>query len=219
MNYPQLPVGMFITITLFFSTQQHRTNVYKCFFRHSIGYMSFSEALLTTWTIAEIENKYGNITSPFDNPIDEVMRESLDILSSGRTTFLVDSDVPDSYPMLGYSYIIIRHTTMHDCYAAVELYRYIEWLMYDAFAEEMAQELGMSQILPELAHMIDTTVLHTMLCRVHNVRDLVIAQMLLEEESSQLPWRMAAGIFSICFGFIILLMVAYIIYQQLKLRY
>ena len=180
--------------------------------------MSYSEAMLTNWSFASIVNKHGNVTSVRSDVIQAVMREKLPDMLVNLTASLVDSNHSDAYPILGYSYMLIRQT-MADCDTAVELYRYIDWLLQDGFAGEIASELGMAQVIEELKHRVHFRVLSRMRCgdEQHWVRRLVQEQ--IEDENTVLTWRVPLLIGAPLVALLICVMVGYIIYQQWRLRY
>ena len=194
-----------------------------CRNRGSIGYMSYSEAMLTNWSFASIVNKHGNI-APVDSAVmRDVMHERMDDMHN-LTVSLVDSDNENAYPLLGYSYLLIRHTTMTDCATAVELYRYIEWLLHDEFARDTAAELGMAQVTHDVYVLVRDTVLYTMKCggggdgggAGRSVRQLVDEQKHLERLE---VWRVPLLIAGPIIAAVICLMLGYIVYQQWRLRY
>ena len=56
-------------------------------------------------------------------------------MSSRLTSSLIDCEGMETYPISGYSYFIVRMTQADNCSVAVELARYIEWLLTSEQAE------------------------------------------------------------------------------------
>ena len=52
------------------------------------------------------------------------------------TANLVDYTEDNEYPVLGYSYFIVRMHTFTACDVSVELVRYMEWIMESGFARQ-----------------------------------------------------------------------------------
>ena len=130
---------------------------------------------------------------------------------------LIDSDNSGAYPILGYSYLLFRSEQMTNCDSALELYRYIEWLMLEVYANEVAENQGMNQILPITAEASMTSVLSQMKCDTVSVPELV-EDIKLEESKGKENWKLIVRIIiPICACFLLGL-AGYIIYQHIKLR-
>ena len=55
-------------------------------------------------------------------------------------------EMPGSYPIFSYTFIIVRMSTMPDCERAVELYGYIRWFMSNEEARSVGSRAGSSGV-------------------------------------------------------------------------
>ena len=65
----------------------------------------------------------GNLVDVKSSGTRQAMTSSISKLGSRLTGTLVDHPSPEAYPILGYSYFIIRVHGMMDCSMAIELAR------------------------------------------------------------------------------------------------
>ncbi len=63
------------------------------------------------------------------------------------TATIVDGGGDGSYPIAGYTYLVLHTTSMTDCVKAQKLLEYIKWSLTDASAAKRAADLGYS-VLP-----------------------------------------------------------------------
>ena len=187
-------------------------------YRYSIGYMSVAEAISMGWTYALIENNAGNIVDVNVKEIYKVIEETESALKPGVTGSLVDSPQPWAYPILGYTYLIVRKENLSNCDIAVELYRYVEWFLTDDFATEVAEELGMATITHSLADNIIDQILNEMKCGDNELVSKLVEQQKYEEELSTQLWRIPVYIAVPLITILLGVVIGFMIYQQRKLR-
>ena len=124
-------------------------------YRYSVGYITVAEALAANWTYAKLVNIAGNVVDVDPEVTGKVIVDRVGELSQQLTGSLVDSERPDAYPLLGYSYLIVRMTQMSNCDSATELLWFVEWLFEDKFARELAHEMLMAYIPDEVSEIVD----------------------------------------------------------------
>ena len=64
------------------------------------------------------------------------------------TNTIVDGPGANSWPIAGYTYIILHTTSMTDCVKAQSLVEFLKWALTDVGAAKRAADLGYS-VLPE----------------------------------------------------------------------
>ena len=187
-------------------------------YRFAIGYMAVAEAKSVGWTYAHMVNRAGNVVDVNVHEMYKVITLTESLLAPGVTGSLVDSNESFAYPMLGYTYLIVRKENLSDCAVAKELYRYAEWFLFDEFATEVTEELGMVTITDSLGNYIMEQILNKMKCGAGElVYDLVEKQKREEEIKSQ-GWRIPVYItvpllIVLLSGIVIVMLV-----QQIKFR-
>jgi ABC-type phosphate transport system substrate-binding protein len=186
---------------------------------YSIGYMSVAEAKSVGWTYAKLVNRAGNVVDINAKETYNVIAQTEANLEPGVTGPLVDSDLDFAYPILGYTYIIVRLRNLSDCATATELYRYAEWFLFDEFATEVSEDLGMVTVTKSLAHFIVEEILNQMQCGDSGdlVKDLVKEQKKQEAKSTQ-AWRIPLYI-ALPVGIVLITSIVVImLIQQVRLR-
>jgi hypothetical protein len=64
------------------------------------------------------------------------------------TATIVDGQGAASWPITGYTYLILHTTSMTDCTKAEKLLDYVNWTLNDASAADRASKLGYA-VLPQ----------------------------------------------------------------------
>jgi len=102
---------------------------------YRIGYLTPAGADEVKLPYASIVNRRGRVTDGHKRFVQTAMDERAHSMSSRLTSSLIDCEGVDTYPMSGYSYFIVRMKQAGNCSVAVELARYIEWLLSSEQAE------------------------------------------------------------------------------------
>ena len=102
-----------------------------------------------------------------------------------------------------------------DCSVAVELARYIEWIMTSSQAEAEVENRLMVPVAPGIASKIRSVVLERMTCDGRPLMDLVRHQKYDEEESLK-TWKLPVQIVTPLISIIILLLISYAIRQRIQ---
>lgn len=86
--------------------------------------MSYPEAIITSMTYAKLVNRNNETVDVNIDTITKVIESRFPDLNENLTGSLIDSSEDGAYPILGYSYMLIKQQGMLNCESAVELYRY-----------------------------------------------------------------------------------------------
>ena len=76
------------------------------------------------------------------------MADFSDKFSDKLTNTIVDGPGEGSWPISGYTYLILHTTSMADCTKAQKLLEYIKWTLTDSGAAKRASDLGYA-VLPD----------------------------------------------------------------------
>jgi phosphate transport system substrate-binding protein len=114
---------------------------------NSIGYVELSFAISNGLPYASIVNKAGKTVVPNAASVESAMTDFATAFSDKLTATIVDGAGDGSYPITGYTYLILHTTSMSDCVKAGKLLDYIHWSLTDAGAAAGAAKLGYS-VLP-----------------------------------------------------------------------
>ena len=115
---------------------------------NSVGYVELSFALANQIAYADMLNKAGNRVSANADSLASAMNDFANTFTDKLTNTIVDGSGTSSWPIGGYTYIILHTTSMADCLKTQKLLGYLNWALTDAGAATRAAELGYS-VLPE----------------------------------------------------------------------
>ena len=115
---------------------------------NSIGYVELSFAVSNKLTYASIVNKAGRTIVADADSVASAMTDFKDAFDDKLTATIVDGGGEGSYPITGYTYLILHTTSMTDCVKAQKLLEYIKWSLTDPSAVKRAADLGYS-VLPD----------------------------------------------------------------------
>jgi len=114
---------------------------------NSIGYVELSFAISNKLAYASIVNKAGKTVVANAASVESAMNDFATAFTDRLTATIVDGAGEGSYPITGYTYLILHTTSMTDCVKAQKLLEYINWSLTDAGASKAASDLGYS-VLP-----------------------------------------------------------------------
>lgn len=115
----------------------------------SIGYVELSYAIANKITFAEMVNKAGNRVTSNADSLASAMNDFANTFTDKLTNTIVDGTGADSWPIAGYTYIVLHTSSMTDCIKAQKLLGFIQWALTDPGAARRADDLGYS-VLPEV---------------------------------------------------------------------
>jgi len=114
---------------------------------NSIGYVELSYAVQNTIPYANLINKAGKTVKPDAASTQAAMADFADKFSDKLTSVIVDAAGEKSYPIAGYTYLVLHTTSMTDCVKAQKILEFWKWALTDASAAKRAADLGYS-VLP-----------------------------------------------------------------------
>jgi phosphate transport system substrate-binding protein len=115
---------------------------------NSIGYVELSYAVANQIAYANMINKAGNTVTANADSLASAMNDFANTFTDKLTNTIVDGGGADSWPIAGYTYIVLHTTSMTDCVKAQKLTEYLKWALTDAGAAKRAADLGYS-VLPD----------------------------------------------------------------------
>jgi phosphate transport system substrate-binding protein len=114
----------------------------------SIGYVELSYAIANKISYADMNNKAGNKITANADSLASAMNDFASTFTDKLTNTIVDGPGADSWPIAGYTYIILHTTSMTDCTKSQKLLGFLNWALTDEGAANRAAELGYS-VLPD----------------------------------------------------------------------
>ena len=116
---------------------------------NSLGYVELSYAISNTLAFADMINKAGKeVTANADGLASAVHDFDIAAFNDKLTASIVDGDGEGSWPISGYTYLILHQTSMTDCIKARKLLEYFRWTITDASASARAAKRGYA-VLPD----------------------------------------------------------------------
>jgi phosphate transport system substrate-binding protein len=114
---------------------------------NAIGYVELSYAISNSMTYASMINKAGKIVVANAASLNAAMSDFAGAFSDKLTATIVDASGAGSWPIAGYTYIILHTQNMPDCVKAQKLLEFLRWALTDPSAGQQASDLGYS-VLP-----------------------------------------------------------------------
>jgi phosphate transport system substrate-binding protein len=111
---------------------------------NSIGYVELSYAVSNKILFASFVNQAGATVVANSTSLAAAMADYADSFTDKLTAKIVDGKGKDSWPIAGYTYLILHTTSMQDCVKAQKIIDYIDWTLTDAGAAKRAADLGYS---------------------------------------------------------------------------
>jgi phosphate transport system substrate-binding protein len=116
--------------------------------KNSIGYVELSYAIANKIAYAQMVNAAGKTVTAGEKSLASAISDFAGAFSDKLTTDIVNGTGAGSWPISGYTYIILHMTTMDDCVKAQKLVEYLNWALTDPAAAKRAADLGYT-VLPE----------------------------------------------------------------------
>jgi phosphate transport system substrate-binding protein len=125
---------------------------------NSIGYVELNYAVANKILYANMVNKAGKTVTANAASLASAINDFKTAFNDKLTAVIVDGPSDASWPIVGYTYIILHTQNMKDCVKAQKLVSFINWALTDPAAAKRAADLGYSA-LPDA---IRATVLDTL---------------------------------------------------------
>ncbi len=108
----------------------------------SIGYVEYAYAVSNKLPFAQMVNKAGQTVTASPDSTASAMNDFANSFTPQLTNTIVNGPGAGSWPIAGYTYIIIHQTSMTDCVKASKLVEYINWILTNPVATSRAKALG-----------------------------------------------------------------------------
>jgi phosphate transport system substrate-binding protein len=125
---------------------------------NSIGYVELSYAISNSMSYVQMVNKAGKTVSANGDSVKSAMADFATTFTDKLTNNIQDGAGDGTWPIAGYTYIILHTTNMSDCVKAQKIIDFLKWAQTDTAAQAAAAKLGYS-VLPDT---VRTNVLATL---------------------------------------------------------
>lgn len=115
---------------------------------NALGYVELSFAISNNLAYAKMVNKAGKTVQADADSVQSAMADFAGSFDAKLTATIVDAPGEGSWPIVGYTYLILHTQSMQDCIKATKLLEYIRWCLTDAGAAKRAAELGYAVLPP-----------------------------------------------------------------------
>jgi phosphate transport system substrate-binding protein len=115
---------------------------------NSLGYVEISFAVSNSLPFADMINKSGKQVTANAQSLAAAISDFATAFDSKLNATIVNAPGAGSWPIAGYSYLILHTKSMTDCVKAQKLLQYINWTLTDPSAASRAAKLGYA-VLPD----------------------------------------------------------------------
>lgn len=115
---------------------------------NSIGYVELSYAIANNLSFAKLINKAGKTVKANEASLQSAMADFANAFTDKLTAQIVDGGSEGSWPIAGYTYIIIRMQSAKNCTNMGKVVEYLTWSLNDPRAAKIASDLGYA-VLPK----------------------------------------------------------------------
>lgn len=115
---------------------------------YSIGYVELNYAVANKLSYAQLVNKAGTTLDPTADALQSAMADFANSFTDKLTNVIVDGPGKDSWPIAGYTYLVLHTSSMTDCVKAQKLIEFIQWAETDPAAAQRATDLGYATLPP-----------------------------------------------------------------------
>jgi len=115
---------------------------------NSIGYVEIAFANANSLTYADLINKASKQVTANAASLNSAISDFSNAFNDKLVATIVDGPGAGSWPISGYTYIILHTTSMKDCVKASKILEYLNWALTDPSAAKQAASLGYS-VLPD----------------------------------------------------------------------
>jgi phosphate transport system substrate-binding protein len=109
---------------------------------YSIGYVELNYAVANGLSYAQFVNRAGKTVSATADSLQSAMNDYADTFTDKLTNSIVDGPGDGTWPVAGYTYLVLHQSSMTDCVKAAKLLEYIKWTETDPAAAKRATDLG-----------------------------------------------------------------------------
>ena len=130
---------------------------------YSIGYVELAYAKANKIAFADMINAAGNQVTADAATMKDAMAAFANAFDKRLTTKIVNAKGTQSWPIMGYTYLVIHMQKNSDCNKTKALLNYIQWAISDQAAAQKAADLGYAT-LPASVRNLVTAKLHEVKC-------------------------------------------------------
>ena len=117
---------------------------------YSIGYVELNYAVANKLAYAQFVNQAGTTLSATADSLQSAMNDFANSFTDKLTNVIVDGPGAGSWPIAGYTYLVLHTSSMTDCVKAQKLLEYITWTQTDPGAAQRATDLGYATLPPDV---------------------------------------------------------------------
>ena len=170
---------------------------------NSIAYTTIADIYRSKLNYALIQNLEGEFVSP---QTDTLLNTSAELNLKDDEDVLNSSSIY-AYPIIAFTYIIVKTIHTHNCDSLIEFVRYVDWFYNSNSAKRESKELFMSPLFTQYAVSVSQNVLQALTCREQNVWRLMLDQKQQESETSEklLPFYIILALlcWAVIFGILV----------------
>jgi phosphate transport system substrate-binding protein len=122
--------------------------------KNSIGYVELSYAIANNISYVRMINKAGKTIDANGESIAAAVNDFAAKFTDKLTNTLVDAPGEKSWPIAGYTYIILHTQNAKDCTVAAKTLDFLKWAITDASAAKRAADLGYSVLTPDVQKLV-----------------------------------------------------------------
>lgn len=115
---------------------------------NSIGYVEISYAVSNSLPFAQMVNKAGKTVTADAASLAADMSDFGTAFDKHLVATIVDGPGAGSWPISGYTYMVLHTTSMKDCVKASKIVEFLNWALTDPAASKQAAALGYA-VLPD----------------------------------------------------------------------
>jgi len=130
---------------------------------NSIGYVELAFAKSNNIPFADMIDVAGNKVTANADSMKDAMAAFANAFDERLTTSIVNAPGEKSWPIMGYTYLVIHTTENTDCAKTQTLLNYIQWAISDGSAAQKAADLGYAT-LPDAVRSLVMDKLATVQC-------------------------------------------------------
>jgi len=130
---------------------------------YSIGYVELSYAKWNNIPFVDMINRSGKRVTANAETMQAAMAAFVDAFDERMTARIVNADGENSWPIIGYTYLIIHMKENTDCRKTKVLLEFIQWAVSDEAASQKAADLGYAT-LPDAVRELVLSKLHEVRC-------------------------------------------------------
>jgi len=114
----------------------------------SIGFVELSYAIANKIAYAQMVNKAGKTVTANAESLASAMADYSKTFTDKLTNIIVNGAGEKTWPIAGYTYMILHTANMQDCVKAQKLLAFLQWALTDAAAAKRASDLGYAVLPP-----------------------------------------------------------------------